>query len=1057
MAFTLYTSNRMEMLAAQLAAVLARPLGSPLAGETIVLQSRGMQRWLAMELARRIGVWANCQYPFPNSFVWNLFTATMPGMPAADPYAPAVLTWRIMRLLETLAARPEFAEIRGYLRGGNEVLKKYQLACRIADTFDQYTVYRADLLARWEAGEAGEWQAVLWRALLAEIDGPHRGAVQADFLQRLAAGSIDRKLLPERIAVFGISYLPAFHLQVFGALADCCEVNVFVLSPCQEYWGDLLAGRSVASLATTADAFDPGNPLLASLGRLGRDFSNLLLDAAHLSISDIDLYRPATGDTVLARLQNDILQLRAAGGDVIETAAADGSIGFHSCHSPLREVEVLYDNLLQMFNEDPTLHPRDILVMIPDIETYAPLINAVFSGGGKPTERLPYTIADRSLGSGGKLAAAFRAILELAGKRFTAPAVMDILACPAVHGRFGIARHELDRVRKWIEETGIRWGMDARDRQAAGLAPYRENSWQAGLERLLLGYALPEDEGALFHGILPYDDMEGSGPALLGRLAAFVTQLHDALTDVASPRPLVAWKELLQSLVGRFLAADEDDERDAAFIDRLLGELGSLETAAGYAAAVDMPVVRSWLLERMAAEKRDAGFLSGGITFCAMLPMRSIPFKVIALLGMNDGVFPRQGRTPGFDLISRFPRPGDRSLRHEDRYLFLEAILSARQRLYVSYTGQSIVDNSVIPPSTVVSELRDYLHNGSPAGGDILGQLTTAHRLQSFSPAYFTGDSKLFSYSGENFTAVVTASATTGETRNFFPTGLPEPPAAARTVQVSTLLAFYANPAAHLLRSRLGIRLDDPLEPLEEREPFTLAGLDAYQLRQELLERLVADGESEPVLEMFRAGGILPPAPYGERVFRRVAAAMAGLATEVRDAGGGVDVLPPLECDLQLGPFRLQGRLDGVVSGCLLRYRAGSLAARDQVKLWIEHLLLNRLQAAGYPVASRLMMLDGRVELLPVTAAEEQLQMLLDLYWEGLQQPLKFFPETSLAYARTGSLDAAAKVWNRERFPERDDRYLQLCFGEVSPLDGEFARIAEAVFSGYRRHLRGAS
>ena len=665
MAFTVYTSNRMEMLAGQLGEILARPLQAPLASEVIVVQSKGMQRWLAMELAKRFGVWANCAYPFPNTFVWDLFARALPGTPPGESFVPAKMLWRIMRLVDGFIERREFTEIKGYLTGVNTGLKRYQLAGRIADTFDQYTIFRSDLLAGWEAGEGNDWQAILWRALTAESEDCHRGRVQADFLQRLATGGIDSSLFPERITVFGISYLPAFHLQVLAGLAASTEVNLFIMSPCQEYWGDILPGQVTARLPAAARAtVYEGNALLASLGSLGRDFSNLLLDCGDLSGGELNLYRQAEGASLLATVQNDILALRQAGTDgKTKIAAADGSIRFHSCHSAMREIEVLHDNLLQMFATDHELRPRDILVMTPDIETYSAYIAAVFDGTDNPVQRIPYSIADRTIGSDGKLADALIAILDLAGQRFTAPAVMAILSCPAIYAKFGLTEADLDLVRQWLEVTAIRWGLDEHDREKAGLEPYREQSWLAGLERLLLGYAMPEEDGRLFAGILPYDNMEGGSPAVLGRLVAFVRALHTIITGLAEQRPLAAWGELLQSLFESIFAPGEDEAREAVSISRVLNELGALQTETAFTAAIELPVVRAWLLGKFANEEQGLGFLSGGVTFCAMLPMRSIPFKVIALIGMNDGLFPRQSRPPGFDLISRSPRPGDRSLR----------------------------------------------------------------------------------------------------------------------------------------------------------------------------------------------------------------------------------------------------------------------------------------------------------------------------------------------------------------------------------------------------------
>jgi exodeoxyribonuclease V gamma subunit len=1059
MSLTVYTGNRMERLADQLAALLESPLRSPLAEELIVVQSGGMERWLAMELARRYGVWANCRYPFPNKFISDLFGKCMPDLRAGASFEPGLLLWRIMGLLDRFRERDECCELKTYLAGAGSGLKSYQLASRIADTFDQYTLFRSDLLAEWEAGGGEGWQPLLWRTLVGEGRGLQRGRVQAEFLQRLADGRIDRALLPERITVFGISYLPIFHLQVLAHLAASCQVNLFVMSPCREYWGDILPERTRLKLSPARRAtVDEGNALLASLGRLGRDFSNLILALDDVGGCQQDLYREAEGDSLLARLQNDILNLRNAPATArIRVSRPDRSIAFHSCHSPMREIEVLHDNLLELFARERDLRPRDILVMTPSIESYAPYIAAVFDPTHNPANRIPYSIADRSIRSEGRLGQTLLAILELPGKRFGAAAVMDILACCAVQSRFGMFEQDLAQVRSWLDQTHIRWGMDESERQQAGLPPYREQSWMAGLERLLLGYAMPGDN-RLFDEILPFDNMEGDAPLLLGRLVSFVTQLHGLAGGLERPRGLADWAAELQGIMEQFFEPEDQDAGEAATIASLIGSLTEMEGEAAFSGQVGLDLIRSWLQGRLESEGRGLGFLSGGVTFCAMLPMRSIPFRVIALIGMNDGAFPRQNRGPGFDLISSSPRPGDRSLRDEDRYLFLESILSCRQRLLISYIGQSISDNSALPPSVLVSELLDYLEaRYEGEDGQLSAGLITRHRLQPFSPDYFTGRERLFSYSRENFEAVTRQLAPKSPAPAFISGELPPAAETLSEIRLEELLRFYSNPAACLLAGRLGIRLEEPAGALEEREPFEIDGLAAYGLKQEIIEQLLAGGDQRELYPLARARGILPPARQGELAFERVAGAALDLAQSVRACIAGEDLLEALDFDLQLAGFRIRGRLDGLRSGRLLRYRCARLSARDQIRLWIEHLFLNLLAGEGYPRFSTLIMSDGRFGLTPVADAGDCLTLLLEHYRDGMKRPLRFFPRSSLAYLKAGRIEDAERVWNAERFPESGDPAYRLCFGEQNPFDEEFCRVAEDVFGPCLRHREGSN
>jgi exodeoxyribonuclease V gamma subunit len=1058
MSLNVYTSNRMELLLETFVETLVRP-ADPFTPETIVVQSKGLQRWLSMELAKRFGVWANADYPFPNKCIWDLFRKVLKDLPESSSFEPSLLLWRIMRVLPLQLDQPVFMTLQGYLIGKNRDLKLYQLSAKIADIFDQYTLFRGDMLEKWEAGKESHWQAVLWRALVDEAGNLHRAEIKKRFLQVLPEVSKGETAFPSRITLFGISYLPKFHLDFLTAVSTVIEVNLFVMSPCREYWSDILPARRLVRLSSEDRSHRiEGNPLLASLGRLGRDFSEMIVEYGAACGGAEDLYRQPAGSSLLELIQNDILALEGA-GDTGQPKHAilpgDSSLRISCCHSPMREVEVLHDTLLEMFSSMSELAPRDILVMTPDLETYAPYISAVFEGLPEIGRRIPYSIADRSIGSEGWLTQALLAIFNLPGKRFPVTGVMDILSFPSVSAAFGIEAADFDLVRSWLEQLRVRWGMDEVEREREGFPSYRENSWRAGLDRLLLGYAMP-DEDILFDDILPFDDMEGDGPELAGKLVRFVEMLYGLVEKLERQRTLPEWEKLCREILADFFSPGEDDSQELSFLNDFLDTLRTLPALTDFTDVVGLPVFRSWLGNEMDRQERGLGFMTGGVTFCAMLPMRSIPFRVIVLLGMNDSGFPRQNRPTGFDLIAREPRMGDRSLRDEDRYLFLEALLSARECFVLSYTGQSIRDNVSLPPSVLVDELLEYLGRRFSDGSDSFpAGLITRHRLQPFSPEYFSGEGELSSFSAENYRAVRSRLEGVHPVTPFFTELLPEPPEELRDISLGNLLAFYDNPVKYLLRTRIGIRLDDLAPPLEDREPFGLEPLDAYQVRHEMLEQVLAGRDTDQLLALTRAKGVLPPARQGELLFRGLETQVTEFAAGIRSLTGDLPGLSPLELDFRIGDFKISGRLSGIWPDQLLRSRCAKRSGRDQMRLWIEHLLLNEMKSAGYPLVSVLATNDGTLRLLPVEESSACLRLLLDFYWSGLRQPLKFFPRSSFAYGKKWDLGSARNTWRGERFPEGDDPYYQLCFGDSDPLDDEFERVTRAILDPFLQHCEG--
>ncbi len=1034
-----------------LAETLGRPLSSPFHPDVIVVQSKGMERYLSMQLAGRLGIWANCLYPFPNAFVEGLFRVVLSGAEKESPFAPDVLTWRIMKMLLHWIGEPGFEPLGAYIEGEEDDLKRLQLSAAIADTFDQYLLYRPDMIFRWEEGKEEHWQARLWRQLSKGLEHRHRAGMAREFIRRLR-DLHECRGLPERVSVFGISSLPRFHMEVLAALSRFSEVNLFVMNPCREYWGDMLPENS---------------GLLPSLGKLGRDFIDLLID---LGWEDRSFFEEPGEDTLLHSLQSDLLHLTDAGADREPRILSedDRSVQLHACHSPMREVEVLRDRILDMLEADPGLKPGEILVMTPDISLYAPYIQAVFDTGPSDPTHIPFSIADRGVKEESRVIAPFLSILDLAGSRFSASQVLSILEGHCVCKRFGLEERELESIRRWMRETRIRWGMDEKDREDAGVPPFGENTWRSGLDRLLLGYALPGRDARMFGEILPYDHIEGADTAVLGRFVEIVESLFEWVKLLEGKQRLMQWSELLSKGIDRFFVTEGEAEREALLLRDAIGALGRMETPekAGYDEPIDLKTIRWRIGRTLEREGFGTGFLTGGVTFCAMLPMRSIPFKVLCLIGMNNDAYPRESHAPGFDLIGRQPRPGDRSRRNDDRYLFLEAILSAREKLYISYVGRSVQDNSIIPPSVLVSELEDDLARrrfGFPA------QLLTVHGLQPFSPRYFTGGDGLFSYSEEHCETARNLLAPRTPQVPFVRTGLSVPDAAARSVDLDDLCAFYSNPSRFLLQQRLSMRLEENVLLPEDREPVEIRGLDRYRLEQTMVKWALDGRDLGLLFPVIRASGQIPPGRVGECLYDELRMGVERFMDTAAHHIRG-DCLEELTVDQAIGPFRLTGRIGSIHRQDLVRYRYARLKGSDFLKSWIVHLALNRVAPGGYPRTTRLIGLDEkrggdciRRRFSPVKANEALLRELLEIYWEGLMTPLHFFPESSWRYARSRSLQQgpqesvrrARKAWSGSEWErgECEDPYYKLCFGDRDPLDRRFEEVSQEVFGTLLEHL----
>ncbi len=1168
--------NRPEDLRDLLVEWMARYPLAPLENEIVLVQSNGIAQWLKLALAadadprsgecaageRGLGIAAALEISLPARFLWRVYRAVLgaDAVPEISPFDKSRLVWRLMRLLPELLARPEYLPLRRFLQDDADLRKRFQLAERLADLYDQYQVYRADWLAAWADGEdvlieargarvplpdEQRWQSGLWRALLADVqeDGDVRGqgaaigraGVHEAFLRRVSDWQEDAhpRGLPRRVMVFGISSLPRQSLEVLAGVARWTQVLMCVHNPCEHYWADIVADKDLLRAERTrqrrrdgmpADLSDVdmhlhAHPLLAAWGKQGRDFIGLLDEhddatarAGYLGRFNaigqrIDLFDASReAGSLLAQLQDDIRDLRPLKETLTHwpevPSTGDASIRFHIAHSPQREVEILHDVLLAAFNADATLSPRDIIVMVPDIDTYAPHIQAVFGLIDRDDLRyIPYSVADQGRRGTQPLIAALEKLLDLPRSRLAVSDVLDLLEAPALRRRFGIAETDLPRLHRWIRGANIRWGLHAEQRASLDLPTQpdaqAQHTWLFGLRRMLLGYAVgaPGEEGA-WQGIEPFDEIGGLDAALLGPLVQLVERLESTWRTLCEPATVADWCTRLRDLLADFFdAADSGEAFTLMQLDTALQAWQEACDEAALAEELPLSVVGEYWLSQLDDGGLSQRFFAGAVTFATLMPMRAIPFRRVCLLGMNDGDYPRTRIPMDFDLMGRDYRPGDRSRREDDRYLFLEALLSARDHLHISWVGRSITDNGVRPPSVLVAQLRDHLAAGwrmaldtemseeirsIDPGQALLNALTVAHPLQPFSPHYFPpephsepGAAPLFTYARE-WRPLDAAQPRRPDAASQPPVTALSPLSRDEPLALRDLVDLLKSPVKAFFRQRLGVvfESDDPTS--EDQEPFILDGLGRWQLQDELIRvqaQALSGGEPiaaarESRLDRIRRRGDLAPGGFGDALAADLVEPMDQLFAHYQGAllrwphPSDDEEEIRFQADLRTPVPELADWIGGIRTDAEgLRGRV-LIEASDLVKNnhyrgeklirhWVAHLALH---LAGGPLTTLVLSKTGNVELkpLPVDAATAHLTALLAAWQVGMCRPLPLAAKTALEWLKAGDTPKARTTYEggyMQTGEVETDPYLARAYPDFDALcaSGEFAELAESL------------
>ncbi|HZH42617.1 MAG TPA: exodeoxyribonuclease V subunit gamma [Lysobacter sp.] len=1090
----IYYSNALDVLAGLLARTLAQPApdGDWLRPDVVLVPQFAMRRWLQQELATQAGICANLQILTPGEFVDRALDSQLGPAPAGDRLAPEVARWHLLRALE----QDPPAALRGYLNDG-DALRRWSLAEALAQTFERYQAWRRDWLLDWERGRERDWQAELWRRIARSRS--HRARRIDAYLRRFGADGGEMPLgLPARLFVFACQNVSPDVLQVILSQARAGEQHYFVHTPARAYWGDVR--RFAADYAPAEDErFAGDNPLLAAWGQAGRDFIAALAsgEAGHAQWEAQAFVEPST-DTLLGRLQRDALDNRAPcaaaepGWPRAAVDRSDASLQFHACHTRLREVQVLHDQLRALLErpgtlEQPALEPRDIAVLAPDIDAYAPHIEAVFGGAlGTPRE-IPYTIADTSPLASASLAGAFLRVLELPLRALAAGELVDLLAVPAVAARFGLDDAARGRVQTWLEQAGARWAFDAADRARLGVPAEEAYTLRFALERLLLGYALGADAGV--ERVAAWPELEGQDAETLDRLLQAVALLRQAATELAGAHPPARWGEKLDALLSRLFAVERDGV-EARVLERIRAAVGSFAQSAldaGFDAPVPHAVVLAQLRRALAEVDARAPFLSGGVCFGRMVPMRLIPFRVICLLGMDEAAFP--ARDP-HDELNRLTlerdtlrrRVGDPSLRDADRFLFLQLFASAGRVFYVSWPGFDPRDGHARPPAAPVAELLDAAaacHVAADAGerAALRAALVVRHALQPYSAANFGAprideaapDLRRFSFDARWHAAAAAAVGTRAPLAAFAPqpvciAGEPE-----RVLTLDRLRRALMRPPAFFLQEGVRLRLPEEEPALPEHEPLGEPdALERYRLQTEVFARWLRSGERPhaPALhDAFLARAWVAPGEDGRRALQESIDCVAPYAERALDAGfrGDGATVP---YTLELGAVHLQGTLAGVHGERVLRValrpkgRHGGHALRHGLdRLVAARLGLTLVELAndrdGAPVAVR----ETAFSASDIDAC---LAALVALRERARTLPLPFLPKSAyaawcaLAAGRDehAALDCADELWRgSDRTAGEADAATRLALRGRDPfLDGDaeacahFLALARAVF-----------
>lgn len=1013
-------SNSLEQMATNLSYELQRQQNQVFQPQYIVTQTQGMNNWLKIKIAGSLGIVANCKFLKPNDLIAEIYYKLGPAN--KQPLSPLLLQWVLFSLLGGKDFHDNFRTVANYYAGDD--VKRMALAEKLADLFDQYQIYRPDIIREWSNNPTGidgnnSWQKLLWvkaKEILGETM-PDKTVMGNNILEALKQPEQQSKLkaLIPHIHVFGLSIITTYHVHIFYELAKVVDVTFHLLNPAPAvYWFEdksekqLALWRQKSRLKLTpSEVQSCGNPLLVGWGRVLQDTFSLFFENEEFlnQYSDIESTEPDS-DSLLGKIQNDIYHNSDADtrNKITVNDINDGSVVINSCYTIAREVEVLYNYLVHLVERrSESLAARDIVVMVSSIDAYAPYIKAVFNSA---PYQFSFTIADESIAASDNIFSALHSILALSEESFKAEEVLQLLDSNYIRSRFSI--NNVDLIRQAVDSANIRFGINGKEEDETIYV-----SWKNGIRRIMYGICMSgEDEYAIDEYLLyPLDIVEGESSFELIRFCHFSEVLISTIEERRLARTVSEWGEYIEQVIDKLICQSEDNSNEDYQL--LLSSLEKLYVLNDVVKdKISFDVFKHSFANSLTAETRSNAFASGGITFCSLIPMRSIPFKVVALLGLNFDKFPRKESSVSFNIIGQQKRKGDRNIKENDKHLFLETVLSAQKYLYLSYIGRSSKDNTVMPPSALIDELIDYIQSGlNDETIQVRETVITTHPLHRFSHKYHLNNKKLFNYlEGRQSTEHIAPAAKTALV----------PEASFDEVSIDPFTRFFKNPFKAYYNNVLSIRYGQDTVLLPETEIFELNGLQLWQMKQDLLFSKIE------AVQQYRfkavATGELPLKNMADWVLTEAEESVALLRELVKECIGDA-VEESMHVNLQIDGTLLKGKLDRIYEGRMIFISLSKHDSKHMLEAFMKYLFAI---AAGNPV-DLCYISSAKSKIYTVQegkrsnkSALASLKKLLRLYKAGHKEILMFYPDFNKSPAEIASLTPNKFKWLVNKYVEAD-------------------------------------
>ncbi|ANZ22646.1 exodeoxyribonuclease V subunit gamma [Buchnera aphidicola (Diuraphis noxia)] len=943
--FIIFRSNKINILLSKVCQIIQKkPLSNIFEKEIFIHDSKILFKYLNIFISNNIGISANFKFYRPHDFIWKVFQSILYKNNLKNTCTQSIITWNIMNVLN----KKNFCE---HIKTKDNAYKKFKFSYLMATIFHQYLIYRPNWINEWEQNkntclinEDEIWQVKLWKEIINHSKKNNQSGYHFvnlfNYFQSLKNhNKIKKNVLPNRIFIISSFTLTPSYIKILKIISKYTNIYFLYITP---FKTNIFYPNTIKNGNLSHKKKHPNNTILSLWRKYEEYYIIKLMHSKKIKITNFFKNEANKNINLLNNIKKNFLKFDCLNLKNIKKKSflkIDNSISINICDNKYNEIQILHDTLLLHFNKNKNLKLDNIVVICDSIDDYMSSIHAIFEAKNE-NENLPFFISTKVSKKEEKIFLFFNKILNLSYSRFENEEILEFLNIPEIANHFNISEDDINILYHWIQEANIRWGINSKHKKSLSLPEHNANTWEWGIEKLLLSYATNTTEN-VWNDVVSCSVINTSRADLIGKLIIFINVLKKWKKKISKSQYLSCWRSLFREFINDFFY--KKTNKPVQNLHKSWIKMIDDISYSNYTQKISIKILKKHF--NCTIKRTYQKFLPGVINFCHPSDICYIPFEIICIIGSDYKSTLKNNKPNSFiNILNKYPLIGDLNFYEQYCYLFLQNISCAQKYLYISYVGTSIKDESKTSSSILIEQLLDYIaFNFFPKHDYNLNIKDNKKRIinllcKNYKKEYFYKKENIKNTLDNSIKNKIKTNNNKTYNIKLFKNNI------SNKIHLKDLIFFWKNPIRYFFNHSLKIKFRFQKEKINNTEPFCVSQIESFKIKEMLLTNIINQKDTEKILKIYILSGKLPYGFFGENIFKKIKKDMESIAKSVIKHKS---VTKEKKINFILKKFQIHGILYNVQSTGLIRWQPNTISYSDRIALWIEHLMYSCIKGFG--------------------------------------------------------------------------------------------------------------